>query len=86
MGQIAGVDDVEKGEFLTLPGLEFRSLGRAARRKSLYRLSYPGSCCVTYVRTGTILRFPHRHCSLMLHVELSSPLQSIVKRYFLFHK
>jgi hypothetical protein len=35
----AGLDDVEK----TLPRLELRSLGRPARRQSLYRLSYPGS-------------------------------------------
>jgi hypothetical protein len=26
-----GLDDVEKRKFLTLPGLEFRSLGRLAR-------------------------------------------------------
>jgi hypothetical protein len=28
---------------LTVAGLELRPLGRAARRKSLYRLRYPGS-------------------------------------------
>jgi hypothetical protein len=39
----AGLDDVEKRKFLTLPGLEFRSIGRPARSQSLYRLSYPGS-------------------------------------------
>jgi hypothetical protein len=39
----AGLDDVEKRKFLTLPGLEFRSLGRPARSQSLYRLPYPGS-------------------------------------------
>jgi hypothetical protein len=33
----AGVD-VEKRKFLTLPGLELRPLGRAARSQSLYRL------------------------------------------------
>jgi hypothetical protein len=27
----AGLDDVEKGKFLTLPGLELRALGRPAR-------------------------------------------------------
>jgi hypothetical protein len=32
----AGMDDVEKRKFLTLPGLKLRPLGR----KSLYRLSY----------------------------------------------
>jgi hypothetical protein len=33
----AGLDDVEKRKFLTLPGLE---LGRPARSQSLYRLRY----------------------------------------------
>jgi hypothetical protein len=40
----AGLDDVEKRKFLTLPGLELRTLGRPARSQSLYRLGYPGSC------------------------------------------
>jgi hypothetical protein len=42
-----GLDDVEKRMFLTLPGIEFRTLCRAARSQSLYRryrLSYPNSC------------------------------------------
>jgi hypothetical protein len=34
----AGLDDVEKRKFLTLPGLELRTLGRPARNQSLYRL------------------------------------------------
>jgi hypothetical protein len=36
VGPRAGLDDVEKRKFLTLPGLELRLL-------SLYRLRYPGS-------------------------------------------
>jgi hypothetical protein len=39
----AGLDEVEKRKFLTLPGLELRHLGRPAHSQSLYRLSYPGS-------------------------------------------
>jgi hypothetical protein len=39
----AGLDDLEKRKFLTLPGLELRPLGRPARTQSLYRLRYPGS-------------------------------------------
>jgi hypothetical protein len=35
----AGLDDVEKRKFLTLPGLDLRPLGRPARSQSLYRLS-----------------------------------------------
>jgi hypothetical protein len=34
----AGLDDVEKRKFLTLPGLELRLLARPARSQSLYRL------------------------------------------------
>jgi hypothetical protein len=34
----AGLDDVEKGKFLTLPGLELEPLGRPAHSQSLYRL------------------------------------------------
>jgi hypothetical protein len=43
IGQEAGLDDVEKRKFLTLPGLEPQTLGRPARSQSLYRLWYPGS-------------------------------------------
>jgi hypothetical protein len=39
----AGVDDVEKRKFLSLPGFELRNLCRPARSQSLYRLRYPGS-------------------------------------------
>jgi hypothetical protein len=39
----AGLDDVEKRKFFTLPGLELRSLGSPARSQSLYRLRYPGT-------------------------------------------
>jgi hypothetical protein len=40
----AGLDDVKKRKFLTLPGPELRPLGRPARSQSLYRLPYLGSC------------------------------------------
>jgi hypothetical protein len=39
----AGLDDVEKRKFLTLPGLELQPLSRPAHSQSLYRLRYPGS-------------------------------------------
>jgi hypothetical protein len=39
----AGLDDVKKRQFLTLPGLEPQPLSRPARSQSLYRLRYPGS-------------------------------------------
>jgi hypothetical protein len=43
MGRIAGMDDMEKPKFLTLPRLEHQHLGRPARSQSLYRLRYRGS-------------------------------------------
>jgi hypothetical protein len=39
----AGLGDVEKRKFLTLPRHELRPLGYPAHRQSLYRLSYPAS-------------------------------------------
>jgi hypothetical protein len=39
----AGLDIVEKRNFLILPGLELGPLGRPARSQSLYRLRYPRS-------------------------------------------
>jgi hypothetical protein len=47
VGPGAGLDDVEKRTFLTLPGLKLQRLGRPVRNQSLYRLSYPGSYMVT---------------------------------------
>jgi hypothetical protein len=38
MGPRAGLGDVEKRKFLTLPGLELRPFGNPARSQSLYRL------------------------------------------------
>jgi hypothetical protein len=43
VGPRTGLDDVEKRKFLTLPGLDLRTLGRPARSQSLYRLRCPGS-------------------------------------------
>jgi hypothetical protein len=43
VGPRAGLKDVEKRKFLTLPGLKLRALGRPACRQSLYRQRYPGS-------------------------------------------
>jgi hypothetical protein len=40
VGPRAGVDDVEKRRFLSLPGLELQPLCRPARSQSLYRLRY----------------------------------------------
>jgi hypothetical protein len=42
VGPRTGLDDVVKRKFLTLLGLELRSLCRPAHSKSLYQLHYPG--------------------------------------------
>jgi hypothetical protein len=42
-GHRAGLDEVQKRKFFTLPGLELRPLGSSARSQSLYLLRYPGS-------------------------------------------
>jgi hypothetical protein len=36
----AGLDDMEKRKFLTIPGLELRTLGRPGCSHSIYRLNY----------------------------------------------
>jgi hypothetical protein len=43
VGPRAGLDDVEKREFLTLPELELRNPVRPANSQSLYRLPYSSS-------------------------------------------
>jgi hypothetical protein len=48
----AGLDDLQKRKFLTLPGLELRPLGGPARGQSLYRLRYP---CLNDTQYNTIL-------------------------------
>jgi hypothetical protein len=48
VGPRAGLDDAEKKQFLTIPGLELRLLGRPGRSQLLYRLCYPGSCKKMY--------------------------------------
>jgi hypothetical protein len=43
LGPRTSLDDVKKGKFLNLPGLELGPLGSPSRSQSLYRLSYPCS-------------------------------------------
>jgi hypothetical protein len=42
MGHRAGMGDMEKCKFLTLPGLELEPIGRPASSRPIYRLRYPG--------------------------------------------
>jgi hypothetical protein len=57
----AGLDDLEKRKFLTLPGLELRTLRRPARSQSLYRLRYPDSqiCVYIHILTHNSILIPH---------------------------
>jgi hypothetical protein len=62
----AGLNDLEKRKFLTLPRLELRPLSRPARSQSLYRLRYPSSytvCVVSKKRRRIVL--PRTSCSSM---------------------
>jgi hypothetical protein len=45
----AGLDDVEKKKFLTLPGLELQPVGRPASSQSLYGLSYLGPSIIIII-------------------------------------
>jgi hypothetical protein len=62
VGLRAGLDDVERRKFLTLPGLELRPLGRPARSQTLYRLHYPGS---------QLLRYASQNMGPNIHLEIS---------------
>jgi hypothetical protein len=50
----AGLDEVEKRKFLTLPGIELQNLGRPTRSQSLHRLRYPGSCYFSKIRLNIV--------------------------------
>jgi hypothetical protein len=53
----AGLDDVEKRKFLTLSGLELRTLGRQARSQSLCWLRYPGSFQLGFMTKNLLVLF-----------------------------
>jgi hypothetical protein len=57
VGPRAGLDDVEKRKFLTLPGLELRLLCRPVRSQSLYRLRYPGSFLNKVLKRKILIHF-----------------------------
>jgi hypothetical protein len=75
MGSRAGLDDVEKRKFFTLPGLKLRPLGRPTRSQSLCLLDDPGSyitniCTVYIIRTyiNTYI-YPHTYVYMGLHTQ-----------------
>jgi hypothetical protein len=51
-----GLDGMERRKFLTLTGLEIRTLGRPAHSQSLYQVGYPGSykCAARKSRIGIV--------------------------------
>jgi hypothetical protein len=50
-----GLDNLENRKFLTLPGLELRTLSRPARIQSLYQLRYLGSLIFRHVKYSPII-------------------------------
>jgi hypothetical protein len=78
----ASLDDVEKIKFLTLPGLELRTLGRPARSQSLYRLSYPDSHCREDNYETVCERKKcdkYGHCSTVFHYALGDELSDFIQ-------
>jgi hypothetical protein len=53
---MTGLDNMKKKQFLTLPVLDLRTLGRLACRQSLCRLRYPGSCVCMWNKSYYKLR------------------------------
>jgi hypothetical protein len=56
----AGLDEVEKRKFLTLPRLELGPLRRPVRSQSLYLLCYPGSQHMRVYENKMLRIFGHR--------------------------
>jgi hypothetical protein len=52
VGRRAGLDDVEKGKFMIIPGFEHRPFDRPARRQSLCRLPLPFIVFLKYEMTN----------------------------------
>jgi hypothetical protein len=50
------LDDVDRRKFLSLLGLELRSLGSPIRSQSLFRLRYPGSLPYSYRSANYFVR------------------------------
>jgi hypothetical protein len=64
VGPRVDLDGVEKRKFLTLLGLELRTLCLQARSQSLYRLHYPGSS--SYIKLN-VLSFLRPSCWFVLN-------------------
>jgi hypothetical protein len=85
VGPRAGLDNVEKRKFLTLPGLELLPLSRPARSQSLYRLRYPGSYYVdgaVFIYFRKILRSAPCSQNVYKYVNLPFPF---LKKWFVKH-
>jgi hypothetical protein len=50
-----GLDDLEERKFLTLPGLELRSLSRPAHSQSLHRLRYPEKSYIALIFSEIVI-------------------------------
>jgi hypothetical protein len=82
----AGLDDLEKRKFLTIPGPELRPLGRPARSQSLYRLRYPGSYTYlvgnhntsTHPCAGTLI-CTHRHTHTYVYMSSTYAVTRVLR-------
>jgi hypothetical protein len=100
VGPRAGLDDMEKRKFLTLPRLEIRPLGLSARNQSVYRLRYPGSVqlqneilvCKRRINTHRQIRLDIRRSSLRRkELEINRVLSSwmyrrLIGTYCVYHQ
>jgi hypothetical protein len=73
----AGMDDVEKRKFLTIPGLELRLLGHPARSQSQMKI-------INFVEIVFSYPFPLYYCSsvLLLRIILHQPVFFNSSNYF----
>jgi hypothetical protein len=80
----AGLDDVEKRKFLTLPGRELRLLDRPARSQLLYRLGYHGfRDVVVSIKLG-MDKIESRYSNFKQHVTQSPKKKFLKSRLSLF--
>jgi hypothetical protein len=82
VGPRAGLNEMEKRKFLTLPGLKTRPLGRPSRSQLLYRLCYPAS---KETEIFKIFCLSIGHCKNILRIRFSVPLSLKSRSYLWFY-
>jgi hypothetical protein len=78
VGPRAGMDDLEKRKFLTLPGLEGRTLGRPVRSQSTIQIPEPAKqCLLTYVTLHVSTLTSHPQVLQVSHIQLLKCIEYI---------